>query len=664
MLKAYFRFAAALLLAASAAVAEPTQKPWSQGNPTPEEQQALEWLNAARRDPVGTLSSILNLTGSDSVVAGFMLVQAPTTVPQLEQWLADDYQISRVNSSNFPKSEAISNAPLAFYPLLQQQAAALGQTANAPATHFPSLRLPPVYIYPVPTFGAALLNGPNNVFTGPNATGGIADFGPFGGTYAEIAQANLYDSYITPREWILSILTAGYPNARGSLTPFLQQGDPLPGLILGHTRMVGIDIARGPNGSRVLTTYKASNEFLTRTDLPFGTADTVFITGVAYRDNNSNGIYDPGEGVGEVTIAPDHGGWYAVTSASGGYAIPVPMNSGTYTLTATGGPFTGATAALTIGNDSVKADWVLPAAAAALPPQMPVPASDGVNQLVGLSTRGLVQTGDTVLIGGFVIAGPSTSQKKVLIRGVGPSLQMAGFPANECIPATQLQLYNDRSTVIASNAGWTTTSDGGAAAAEAAAQVGDFPLVNWTGGGGDSALVATLSPGAYTAVVSPAPGAPIAYQTGYVGLVEIYDISRTDGSRLVNISTRGLVGPGDKQMIVGCTVAGSGHKRLLIRGVGPTLEQFGLAGVLLDPALTLYDAQGNATALNGDWSNSEQTSQIRALAAASGAFALPEGGVDSALLTLAAPGNTTATISAKAGTPLTGVALVELYEAP
>ena len=642
--------------------AQPTQQ-WSQGNPSPQAQQAMEWLNAARAAPVGTLDTILNLAGSDSVIAGFMLAETPTTAAQLDASIQADYQAAQANSAQFPSSEAISNAPLAFYPLFQQEAVAWGAQASPPATNFPPLRPPPTYIYPVPFFTDKLLSGPGNVFSGPNATGGTAIFGPYGATYAEVSQANLYASYITPREWMLSQLTGSL--ASWSPPPsFLMQGDSLPNLTLGHTRMVGIDVSAGANGSQILTLFKGSSEFFTASDLPFGNTNTVFITGVAYQDANSNGFYDPGEGIAGITVTPSQGNWYAITSTSGGYAIPVPANSGTYTLTASGGPFNGATTTITVGSDNVKADWVLPAAATVLPAQVTVAPSDGTTQLVGLSTRGLVQTGENVLIGGFVISGPQGTQKKLLIRGVGPSLPTAGFPASECIPATQIQVYDSKSNVIASNNGWTTSLDGGAAAAAAAAQVGDFPLTNWAGGGGDSALVTTLSPGAYTVIVSPAPGMPVSYQTGYVGLVEVYDVSLTDGGRFVDISTRGLVGSGDAQMIVGCTVSGSGHKRLLIRGIGPGLGQFGLTATLPNPVLTLYDAHSNPIASNDDWSNSPQTNQIRSLAAACGAFTLSEGSVDASLLTLAAPGNYTAIVGAKPGTGLSGLALVELYETP
>jgi hypothetical protein len=637
--------------------------PWNQGDPTAEEQQAMEWLNAARRDPAGTLGQILDQSGADPVITGFMLAVSPETAAQIEATVLAEAQAARADSLLYPSSAATSSAPLAFYPLFQQQAQVQGLGANPPPTNFPPQRLPPAYIYPVPLFGAALLSGPAGVFSGPNATGGTADFGPYGADYADVSQANLYAPYIGPREWMLTQLT-GSPASWSPPPDFLTQGDPLPGLSLGHTRLAGIDISAGASGNRILTLFKGSSEFFTQSDLPFGNANTVFITGVAYRDANSNGIYDPGEGIGGVTVTPGQGNWYAITSASGGYAIPVPANSGLVALTANGGPFAGAGVSVTVGTDNVKADWVVPAGAAALPAQTTLGPPDGSTRLVGLSTRGLVQTGQNTLIGGFVIAGPPGSQKTVLIRGVGPSLQATGFPAAACIPATQLQLCDGTTAVIASNAGWTTAADGGAAVAAAAAQCGDFPLVKWTGGGGDSALVATIPPGSYTVVVSPAPGLPAEYQSGRIGLVEVYDLSLTDGARFVNLSTRGLAGPGNAQLILGCTVAGSGHERVLIRAVGPGLGQFGIGPALPNPVLTLCGNDGSPIAANDDWSDSSQTEQIRSLAAACGAFTLPEGSVDASLLALVAPGNTTSVVGGKPGTGQSGLALVELYETP
>jgi hypothetical protein len=652
-----------VLLAALAArgVAQSSQT-WSQGDPTPQEQAALEWLNAARNNPVGTLTRILNQADADPVIGGFMLAEKPITADQLEQQLATIYRIAQANSAQFPNSSAISGAPLTFYPLFQEQARTLGPRTVAPATNFPGLRPPPTYIYPVPFFGGALLSGPGNILTGPDATGGTARFGPFGANYTELSHANLYAPYLGGREWVLSMLVA--PGSGSPPPSFLSQGDALPGLVLGHTRMVGLALSPGQGGGQILTLYKGSNEFFTTSDLPFGPTGTVFLTGVAYRDANSNGFYDAGEGISGVRISLNRSPWNAVTSTSGGFAIPVATGSGSYMLTAEGGPFAGATASATVGTDNVKVDWVLPAAATVLPPQVMVAPSDGPTQLIALSTRGLIQTGANVLIGGIVIGGPANIQKRLLIRGVGPSLQTVGFPAAECIPATSIQVFRD-STVLAGNTGWTTNPDGGLAVAQAAAAVGDFPLVNWAGGGGDSALIMSLPPGAYTVIVSPAPGLPEVYLTGRVGLVEIYDLSPNDGGRFVDISTRGLAGAGSSQLIVGCSIAGSGHKRLLLRGVGPTLGvKFGVPGTLPNPQITLFDGASRPIASNDDWNNSDQTTQIRDLAAIAGAFPLPEEGPDASLLTLAAAGNYTAIVGARAGTTASGVALVELYEAP
>jgi hypothetical protein len=655
---------AAAVVFASAICAQPAQQ-WSQGDPSPQAQEAMEWLNAARHDPVGTLGTILNLAGSDSVVAGFMLAESPVTASQLQAQLSAACQTAQVNGTLFPSSSAISNAPLVFYPLFQGQAESWGAQAMPPATNFPAQRPPPAYIYPVPFFVGNLLNGPSNVLAGPNATGGTAQFGPYGANYTEVSQANLYASYISGREWVLTMLAT--PGSGSPPPSFLAQGDSLPGDPigpLGHTRMVGLAFTPGTIGNQILTLYKGSQEFFTQSDLPYGDANTVFVTGVAYRDNNSNGRFDAGEGVPRVTITLDHGGWYAVTASAGGYAIPVLANSGTYTLTANGGPFNGATATVVVGSDSVKCDWVLPALTAALPPQVTVDESDGDTQLVGLSTRGLVEAGNSVLIGGFVIGGPTGNQKQVLIRGVGPSLQTAGVPANECIPATQVQLFDGNGEAIASNNGWTTAPDGGISVIQASAEVGDFPLTNWAGGGGDSALVATLSPGAYTVVVSPSPGLPEAYLTGRVGLVEVYDVSKTEGGKFVDISTRALVGSDYAQLIAGCTVAGNGHKRLLVRGVGPGLSAFGVSGFLPNPSLTLFDASSNSIASNAGWSNSAQTTQIGELNQTSGAFALSQGSSDSALLAVVPPGNYTASVGGQPGTSPNGIALVEIYETP
>ncbi|HXQ82379.1 MAG TPA: family 16 glycosylhydrolase [Opitutaceae bacterium] len=135
--------------------------------------------------------------------------------------------------------------------------------------------------------------------------------------------------------------------------------------------------------------------------------------------------------------------------------------------------------------------------------------SAGGSKLVNIATRGFVGTGANSLIAGFVVGGPSP--KTVLIRASGPALAASPFNVPGTLPDPQLQLYSG-STVLESNAGW----QGNAQVASAAAQVGAFA---WTDpASNDAALLTTLSPGAYTAIVSGASG-----DSG-VALLEVYDV--------------------------------------------------------------------------------------------------------------------------------------------
>lgn len=634
-----------LLLAATAA----TQW-WAQGNPTPDEQAALEWINRARSNPPATLAQLAAAAPSDPVLTQFFTAELPETPAQFLADLQAACALAQSNAEAFPRSAAIDTAPLVFYPLFQAQAHALAPGAPWPAAGSGATPL-----------RNAMPSGPDAAFTGPDASGGTAQFGPFGSNFWEETQADLYAAAIGPREFVLSWLCD--PGSGSPPPGFWVQGDPLPDLTLGHTRMAGIDItAPAADGSRTLTFVRGSMEFLTQSDLPYGPANTVFITGVAYRDQNGNGQYDSGEGLGGVTVTLDHGGWGAVTASAGGYAIPVAANSGPYTLTATFPGGAAQTAAVTVAADNVELDWVLPAAAGALPAQVAVPPGSPGATLVNVSTRGVVQSGPDALIAGFIVAGPAGSAKPVLIRGVGPSLQNFGIAANDCIPATQLQVYAG-GAVIQSNAGWTSAADGGAAVAAAARQCGAFPLTAWSGGGGDSAVLADLAPGAYTAVVTPAPGLPAADAAGHLGLAEIYDLAPGGAATIVNLSSRGLAGTGAQTLILGATIGGSGDERVLLRAAGPALDAFGVGPVLPDPLLTLMIG-GTAAASNDGWSQSAQTDQIGQLGAAVGAFPFANGSADAALVADVPPGTFSATVAAAPGTTPQGVALVEIYAAP
>ncbi|HWA08315.1 MAG TPA: hypothetical protein VG838_02495 [Opitutaceae bacterium] len=274
------------------------------------------------------------------------------------------------------------------------------------------------------------------------------------------------------------------------------------------------------------------------------------------------------------------------------------------------------------------------------------------SRLVNLSARAWVQSADNVLIAGFVTSG-ANANKSVLIRGIGPSLPVPG-----AMSGVQLRLFDSAGANIASSAGWTPELT------PVFNRLGAFPLV---AGSRDAALMPSVPGGAYSAQVSPGD-----FQPG-VGLVEIYDADDgLSGQRLANLSARANVGTGDNVLIGGFVIAGPTAETVLIRAVGPTLGEapFNLAGVMSYPVLSVFDAQGRIVAKNKGWNNasivgpSEVPAGIRPASAplmsAVGAFPLPAGSTDSALVLTLPPGAYTAQVNGFNAT--TGIGLVEIYE--
>ncbi|MBI5767105.1 MAG: immunoglobulin domain-containing protein [Verrucomicrobia bacterium] len=131
----------------------------------------------------------------------------------------------------------------------------------------------------------------------------------------------------------------------------------------------------------------------------------------------------------------------------------------------------------------------------------------------------------------------------------------------------------------------------------------------------------------------------------------------TTASRLINASVRCSAGSGDQTLIVGFILRGTGARQLLLRGIGPTLADFGVTGALADPRLRLFNADGAVVTENDDWGGLLSLSTAFAQA---GAFALPAASKDAALLIPLAPGNYTAHVTSVGAS---GVALVEAYDA-
>lgn len=268
-------------------------------------------------------------------------------------------------------------------------------------------------------------------------------------------------------------------------------------------------------------------------------------------------------------------------------------------------------------------------------------------RLLNISSRTRVGGGEAAAIAGFVLTGQEARQ--VLLRAVGPSLAQAPFNLTGVLADPRLELYRS-GTLLTSNTG-VGTGGNSAAIAAAAREVGAFALGE---SGKDSAILTTLVPGEYTAVVSSASAA-----NGVV-LVEVYDLAPgTTGQKLLNISTRATVGSGDNTLITGIVLAGVGPRRMLFRAAGPGLARFGVSGTLAQPTLTLFQG-GQQLASNTNWATSPDAAAIAVASASVSAFGLANG--DSALLATLAPGSYTAQVTGPGGA--TGIVLIEAYDLP
>jgi hypothetical protein len=247
-------------------------------------------------------------------------------------------------------------------------------------------------------------------------------------------------------------------------------------------------------------------------------------------------------------------------------------------------------------------------------------------QLLNISTRMRVGTGDNVLIGGFIITG--TAPKKVIIRALGPSLAQFGVPGLLEDPTLELHAGDGR---VVFNDNWRDTQQDEIIAST-------IPPSN----AAESAIVATLPPGGHTAIVRGKGGA-----TG-VALIEVYDLDRAAPSKLANISTRGFVETGDNVMIGGFIVGGSQAIDVVVRAVGPSLP---VSGSLQDPTLEVVDGNGYRIS-NDDWRTTNESGIIATTVA-------PVNEKEAVVLTTLLPGAYTAIIRGKDGG--TGVALVEAH---
>jgi hypothetical protein len=247
--------------------------------------------------------------------------------------------------------------------------------------------------------------------------------------------------------------------------------------------------------------------------------------------------------------------------------------------------------------------------------------------LANISARAFVGTGDNALFGGFIITG--TDAKKVILRAIGPSLNLPGSIANPT-----LELFAEDGHSLRFNDNWVDATN-----RQEIIDSGVAPTDNL-----ESAIVMTLQPGNYTFIMRGASNA-----TG-IGVVQAYDLDRTGNSILANISSRSFVQTDDNVLFAGFIVLGNTSQKVIIRARGPST---GAPGAMANPTLELHDANGAILEANDDW----QLSGNKQAIIDSGIP--PSNDLESAIVRTLSPANYTAIVRGANNT--TGVAVVEVY---
>jgi len=255
---------------------------------------------------------------------------------------------------------------------------------------------------------------------------------------------------------------------------------------------------------------------------------------------------------------------------------------------------------------------------------------NGPVQLANISTRGFVGTGDNILIAGFVVNG--NNSKKIGIRALGPSVNVPNR-----LPDPNLELRDSGGTLLAKNDDWKSGQQ------QEVMNAGLAPSSDL-----ESALITTIAPGSYTALVRGTNNG-----IGN-GVVEVYDLDPFPAAtgRVVNLSSRAPVGVGDDILIAGMIVRGDAGEKVVVRAIGPDLSASGVPSPLQDPTLELRDSNGNLVAQNDNWRDFQGDAIPTTLQ--------PGDDRDSAIAITLAPTAYTAIVRGKNGT--TGTALVEFYD--
>ena len=399
-------------------------------------------------------------------------------------------------------------------------------------------------------------------------------------------------------------------HASASATTLTSSPNPSnPGEAVSFTATV----ASSPPGSLIpsgMVTFQEDATILAQIPLDGGGTASFTTSALSAGDHTITAVYSS-----DTVFASSSGG---TTQTVLGGPTPTPTPGGTPTATptptSTGTPTSTPTPTPTPGGT-------------------PVPASQALN----LSTRMRVGVADNIGIGGFIITG--TAPKHVLVRALGPSLTQFGIPNVLADPV--LELHGPGAFVTITNDNWRDDP-----VQAALIQATGIPPTNDQ----ESAIQATLVPGAYTAQVMGKNN------TEGVGLVEVYDLESAVSSKLGNISTRALVGTGDNIVIAGFILGRqSGDDRVIVRGLGPSLSVMGVSNVLANPTLQLRDSNGALLAANNDWQdNAAQAAELTAAGLA------PTNNLESAMALTLPPGPYTAMLAGLNNG--TGIGLVEVYD--
>jgi hypothetical protein len=276
------------------------------------------------------------------------------------------------------------------------------------------------------------------------------------------------------------------------------------------------------------------------------------------------------------------------------------------------------------------------------PTPTPTPTATPLQGFVGnVSTRLPVGTGDNVLIEGFIVQGPAGSTKKIIVRAIGPSL--IPFGVADALANPTLEIHDASNATVATNDDWSTTQVGGLIAGDQSAEINASQLA--PSNDLESAIIANLVPGSYTAVVRGLG------DTVGTGVVDAYDLSVASSAKLANVATRGLIQPGDKLMIAGFIVQ-NGPVRAVIRAVGPSLIAFGVADALADTTLQLKDQNGTIVLENDNWKTDQQQDL-------ESTGLQPSHDLEAAVVATIQPGQYTAQVRGK--NEASGIGVVQVY---